>query len=216
MALNPMTSPASQPYDPTPTMKRPNPASTLARKMTHIVSDYGAPTGPERVIYINDPIKNQHQKFLHNRITTAKYNMFTFIFKFFYEQFSRYANLFFLFIGLIQVSFPDASPTNRFATVIPLSIVLMASAVKEILEDTKRHRQDAEVNARFTKALSGSQFVDKKWSDVAVGDIVRVENGEFFPADLILISSSEPDALCYIETSNLDGCVAAMLYFVHL
>ncbi|KAJ3414832.1 hypothetical protein HDV05_005989 [Chytridiales sp. JEL 0842] len=159
---------------------------------------------PDRVIYLNDPIKNQAQKFLHNRISTAKYNVFTFIFRFAYEQFSKYANLFFLFIGCIQ-QIGDLSPTNKFGTLIPLSIVLIASAIKEIMEDLKRHRQDNETNNRIVKVLHGSEFVPKPWREVVVGDIVRVENGQFFPADLILISSSEPDALCYIETSNLDG-----------
>jgi phospholipid-transporting ATPase len=40
---------------------------------------------------------------------------------------------------------------------------------------------------------------------VQVGDVLRIESGENFPADMILISSSEPEGLCYIETSNLDG-----------
>lgn len=35
--------------------------------------------------------------------STAKYNLITFIPKFLFEQFSRYANLFFLFIALLQV-----------------------------------------------------------------------------------------------------------------
>ena len=40
---------------------------------------------------------------------------------------------------------------------------------------------------------------------MAVGEIVKVTNGEHLPADLISLSSSEPQAMCYIETSNLDG-----------
>ncbi|KAJ3084089.1 hypothetical protein HDU99_003498 [Rhizoclosmatium hyalinum] len=158
----------------------------------------------DRVIYLNEPAKNEAQKFLHNRISTAKYNAFTFIFKFLFEQFSKYANLFFLFIGCIQ-QIGDLSPTNKAGTLLPLGIVLFASGVKETLEDLKRTKQDTEVNNRDIKVLVGSEFIVKKWKDVVVGDIVRVENGQFFPADLVLLSSSEPDALCYIETSNLDG-----------
>ncbi|CAI9274334.1 unnamed protein product [Lactuca saligna] len=37
------------------------------------------------------------------------------------------------------------------------------------------------------------------------GDIVKVEKDEFFPADLLLLSSSYDDAIRYVETMNLDG-----------
>jgi P-type E1-E2 ATPase len=40
---------------------------------------------------------------------------------------------------------------------------------------------------------------------VCVGDVVKVDNNELFPADMVLLSSSEPQAMAYIETSNLDG-----------
>lgn len=38
-----------------------------------------------------------------------------------------------------------------------------------------------------------------------VGDVVRVKEDEYFPADLLLIASSGTDGICYVETKNLDG-----------
>lgn len=33
----------------------------------------------------------------------------------------------------------------------------------------------------------------------------QVHNNKFFPADLIMLSSSEPQGMSFIETANLDG-----------
>ncbi|KAK7057494.1 putative phospholipid-transporting ATPase [Favolaschia claudopus] len=124
------------------------------------------------------------------------------------EQFSKYANLFFLFTALIQ-QVPGVSPTQRYTTIVPLGAVLLASAFKEFQEDLvglKRHQSDSELNARMAKVLTPeSTFVERKWKDIRVGDVIRLESDDFIPADVVLISSSEPEGLCYIETSNLDG-----------
>ncbi|KAJ3362321.1 hypothetical protein HDU91_003466 [Kappamyces sp. JEL0680] len=157
-----------------------------------------------RMVYVNDPVKQRQSNYLHNSVSTGKYNAVTFIPRFLLEFFSKYANLFFLFTGTIQL-IPNISPTSKFGTVIPLSVIAALTASKEIVEDRKRHQQDRIVNSRECKVLVGNHFVPTHWRDIKVGDIVRVENTEFFPADLVLISSSEPDALCYIETANLDG-----------
>ncbi|CAZ80236.1 unnamed protein product [Tuber melanosporum] len=159
--------------------------------------------GP-RVIHLNNPRANAVGKYVDNHISTAKYNIATFIPKFLYEQFSKYANLFFLFTAALQ-QIPNISPTNKYTTIGPLIVVLLVSAGKELVEDWKRKTQDKELNRSKARVLVGTSFETQRWINVRVGDIVRVESEEPFPSDLVLMASSEPEGLCYIETANLDG-----------
>ncbi|XP_070554508.1 probable phospholipid-transporting ATPase IA isoform X2 [Ptychodera flava] len=155
-----------------------------------------------RSIYLN--YRAQSVKYVSNAVSTAKYNFLTFLPKFLFEQFRKYSNLFFLCITLIQ-QIPLVSPTGRYTTLVPLLFILFVSAVKEIIEDFKRHRADDETNNRKILVLRGGIWVTLKWKELQVGDIVKVVNDQEFPADLVLLSSSEPQGMCYVETSNLDG-----------
>ncbi|TMS17186.1 hypothetical protein E3U43_001255, partial [Larimichthys crocea] len=154
-----------------------------------------------RMIHLNQP---QFTKFCSNRVSTAKYNVLTFLPRFLYSQFRRAANAFFLFIALLQ-QIPDVSPTGRWTTLVPLLFILVVAAVKEIIEDLKRHNADSVVNKKECQVLRNGAWEIVHWEKVAVGEVVRAANGDHLPADLVILSSSEPQGMCYIETSNLDG-----------
>ncbi|XP_064481329.1 probable phospholipid-transporting ATPase IA isoform X3 [Ornithodoros turicata] len=167
----------------------------------HSAAGERAELSDHRIIYINSP---QKQKFCSNSISTAKYNMISFLPKFLFEQFRRYANVFFLFIALLQ-QIPNVSPTGRYTTAVPLVFILVVSALKEIVEDYKRHAADDAVNHSIVLALRDGEWKGIQWTQVCVGDFLKITGGQFFPADLVLLSSSEPHGMCYIETANLDG-----------
>lgn len=48
----------------------------------------------------------------------------------------------------------------------------------------------------FTKSLS---------KDVRVGDFILLRNGDSLPADAVLISTSDKEGVCFVETKDLDG-----------
>ena len=84
-------------------------------------------------------------------------------------------------------------------------LVLFVTAVKEVWEDFQRLKQDRQINRRKVLVLRDKRWTETMWLDIKVGDLVKVENKEPFPADLVLLTSSEDQGMAYIETSNLDG-----------
>ena len=50
-----------------------------------------------------------------------------------------------------------------------------------------------------------ARFKKDQWKHVEVGDFVRLYNDDQIPADIVILSTSDPDGACYVETKNLDG-----------
>nr|XP_040050784.1 probable phospholipid-transporting ATPase IM [Gasterosteus aculeatus aculeatus] len=158
----------------------------------------------ERKLRANDREFNLPFKYATNGIKTSKYNPFTFLPLNLFEQFQRIANAYFLFLLVLQV-IPQISSLSWFTTVVPLVLVLTVTAAKDATDDLNRHRSDNQVNNRKVDVLIDRKLRSEKWMDVQVGDIIKLENNQFVTADLLLLSSSEPLNLVYIETAELDG-----------
>jgi P-type E1-E2 ATPase len=45
----------------------------------------------------------------------------------------------------------------------------------------------------------------KPWQSIKVGNIIKVDENEFFPADIVPFHSSDQKGTCYVETKGLDG-----------
>ncbi|XP_062558689.1 phospholipid-transporting ATPase ID isoform X2 [Armigeres subalbatus] len=158
----------------------------------------------ERRIRANDREYNTQFKYANNYIKTSKYSILTFLPLNLLEQFQRLANFYFLCLLILQL-IPAISSLTPVTTAIPLIGVLMLTAIKDAYDDFQRHMSDSQVNNRRSKALRHGKLVDERWSGVQVGDIIRMDNDQFVAADILLLSSSEPNGLCFIETAELDG-----------
>ncbi|XP_072353195.1 phospholipid-transporting ATPase ID [Scyliorhinus torazame] len=158
----------------------------------------------ERHLRANDRDFNQKFYYVDNQIKTSKYNVFTFLPINLFEQFQRIANAYFLFLLILQL-IPQVSSLSWYTTVVPLMLVLIITAVKDAIDDYHRYQSDNQVNNREVMILINGKLRKEKWMHVQVGDIIKMENNHFVTADLLLLSSSEPYGLLYIETAELDG-----------
>nr|XP_055066724.1 phospholipid-transporting ATPase ID isoform X2 [Misgurnus anguillicaudatus] len=158
----------------------------------------------ERRVRANDREYNEKFQYASNCIMTSKYNVITFLPVNLFEQFQEVANTYFLFLLILQL-IPQISSLSWFTTIVPLVLVLSITAVKDATDDYFRHKSDNQVNNRQSQVLIGGILQKEKWMNVRVGDIIKLENNQFVAADLLLLSSSEPHSLCYIETAELDG-----------
>lgn len=155
-------------------------------------------------------LENQHhervKRNLSNVVKTTKYSIWNFLPKNLFEQFHRFANIYFLLIAVLNWV-PAVKAFAKEITMIPLLFVLSVTLVKDLYEDQRRRRSDAQVNNSecFVYERNINKYIKSKWKDVQTGDIIKLCNNEIIPADILLLQSSDPNDICYLETANLDG-----------
>lgn len=162
---------------------------------------------PNHVVPPKTP-SSQHPngKRVNNRVRTTKYTMLSFLPRNLLEQFHRVANLYFIFIVLLNWV-PAINAFGKEIAMLPVIFVLGVTALKDYFEDRRRLASDRRVNNYTCRVYVGEddRYAKVAWKDVKVGDLVHLSNNEPVPADVLLLRSSDPQGVAYIDTCNLDG-----------
>ncbi|EIE80028.1 hypothetical protein RO3G_04733 [Rhizopus delemar RA 99-880] len=164
-------------------------------------------TGGRRV-FINLPLPQYTPplRYASNKIKTSKYTLITFVPKNLFEQFRRPANLYFLAMAIIQL-LPLFGVKSPALTLLPICAVVFITALKDAIEDLQRHKVDARhphLPLDPTHPSHGT-FHPSLAMNVRVGDFILLRNGDSVPADALLLSTSDKEGLCFVETKDLDG-----------
>lgn len=83
----------------------------------------------------------------------------------------------------IRIELPDDNDAKR------------AKALQQLKADLINH----------DRPTRGARFKKDTWKSLNVGDFVRIYKDDDLPADVIVLSTSDADGACYVETKNLDG-----------
>ncbi|KAI8598926.1 hypothetical protein EDD21DRAFT_308713 [Dissophora ornata] len=141
-------------------------------------------------------------KYPTNNIKTTKYTPATFLPVNLLFQFKRFYNIYFLCAAIFVCAEPSLSPVTE---IMPLTLVLTITAIKDALEDYRRHQQDRRSNSLECTLVRQGTLIPIKSKDIRPGDVLKICKNDKIPADVVLFASSMDEGACFVETSELDG-----------
>ena len=112
--------------------------------------------------------------------------------------------------------FKATQVNSPLAIFIPLTCIILLGVYKELVSEIKRYREDVKTNntpvTRLLpqkdedyKSTTEFQFEQTTLENVAVGDIIKVHDGEQVPADCVLLKVKDNAKECFVKTAALDG-----------
>ncbi len=98
----------------------------------------------------------------------------------------------------------NSTLTRVDADFAPMSRYRSDSIVSKAAMSTKSRKSFGVVNWN-RRGTGTAKWERTLWKKLEVGDIVLLRENDQVPADIIVLSTSDPEGLCYLETKNLDG-----------
>jgi len=138
-----------------------------------------------------------------NYVKTTRYTILSFVPMTILENFQRLANIYFLVVALL--CFIPWSPVTPIVSVVPLVFVISVSMLKAFVEDLFRYQSDKKYNSVRFEVYRNGRFRKMASSSIRPGDILRIPSNIENPADILVITSSEPREICFINEVNLNG-----------
>ncbi|KAJ6096618.1 hypothetical protein N7486_007364 [Penicillium sp. IBT 16267x] len=160
--------------------------------------------------------------YAENWIRSSRYSFWSFFPRQLFAQFTKLANFYFLIVAILQM-IPGLSTTGTYTTIVPLLIFVSISMGKEGFDDWRRYRLDKEENNSYASVLRATDaptdedtegtavangcydWVQIKWQEIRVGDVIKLHRDEPIPADIALLHANGPNGVAFIETMALDG-----------
>ena len=113
-------------------------------------------------------------------------------------------NIIFLITSIISC-IKILSTKSVSSALIPFLMVIAIGLILDLIEEIKRYRNDLETNGSLTKIYQNKKFRNIKWSEIKIGNLIKVKKDEMIPADLFVICSSNKDISFYLQSANIDG-----------
>ena len=148
--------------------------------------------------------KTYPSNYITNKLNNRKYNIFTFLPLFLYNEYKYFANFYFLMLAVVQI-WPPIRVGFLITYIGPIIMVTGLSLIKELWDEIKIAGKDKIINSEDYLKLTSKGDKIVKSQDIRVGDIIRMSKKQRIPADLLLLHTSDPSGTTFVRTDQLDG-----------
>ena len=150
--------------------------------------------------------------FISNKVHTVPYSLKGFLIFIHYRMGRKPFNILLLFVLcfylISYICTPEEVGNLDFHSTISFHLtVLVLELFFYSLEFFCVFLNDAKINNQRAKIYNSNEkkFIDAKWGDICVGNIVKVCKDEVVPADIIVLESLDQNHLCYLDYSSVNG-----------